>query len=250
MLPEIQSALRASISETARRVGPFLIHFDEADDHPFRNYAIPDDGARPTTADVSELVAAFTGRARRPRLEYVSPAPAVDAALEAAGFTVDLRLPLMTLPAGGLRPPAAAADVTLTVATGEADLRSAASVQNAAYAGDATVTEADLERLRATNAGGGAVVLARCQGAPAGAGLYPPPRGGLAQLAGVAVLPEFRRRGIASLVGAELTRLALDAGATPYLETETHNENRLYGRLGYRTIGELVAISLTRGEIA
>ncbi|OZM73367.1 GNAT family N-acetyltransferase [Amycolatopsis antarctica] len=244
MRSDIQSALRASVSRDAQRAGPFLIHFDADDGHPFRNYAIPDDGARPSAADVADLVAAFIARGRMPRLEYVRPAPAVDAALAEAGFTVDLRLPLMTLPPGGLRVPDPPAGVTVTVAAADADLRAAALVQNIAYGGPPEVTAADVTRLRSTGTGGGTVVLARCHGVAAGAGLCTPPSGGLSQLAAVAVLPAFRRRGIASAVGADLSRRVLNAGATPYLETESVNENRLYGRIGYVTIGEMIAISL------
>lgn len=246
MLSHIQASLRASITAGATRVGPFLVHFDQHDDHPFRNYAVPDDDARPTPSEVAALVAAFTARARTPRLEYVSPAPYVDAALAAAGFTVDLRLPLMTLAPGGLRTPPAPDGVTVSLADGEDDLRAVALVQNTAYGAGATVTGADIARLRAGQGKGGVVVLARCDGAPCGAGQAMPPHGGLVHLAGVAVLPEFRRRGIASAVGADLSARAFASGARPYLETETSIENRLYGRLGYATAGEMTAISLRR----
>ncbi len=37
----------------------------------FRNYALPDDDARPTEAQVAELVAVFTSRSRTPRLEFL-----------------------------------------------------------------------------------------------------------------------------------------------------------------------------------
>lgn len=53
MLYEIQSALRNTIREGAESVGPFLVHFDAHSDHPFRNYAVPDDGAYPSERDVS-----------------------------------------------------------------------------------------------------------------------------------------------------------------------------------------------------
>lgn len=92
------------------------------------------------------------------------------------------------------------------------------------------------------------MVLARCDGAPAGAGLFTPPHEGLAEIAAVGVIPEYRRRGIASAVGAALTRAVFAAGAMPYLQTETKNEQRLYGRLGYRAIGELIATSLPRQD--
>lgn len=246
MRSHIQSSLRGSISRGAQRVGPFLIHFDAHSDHPFRNYAIPDDGAQPSAAQIADLVTTFARRGREPRLEYVCPAPEMDAALAAAGFTVDLRLPLMTLSDGALVVPATPHGVAVGPATSQDDLRAAALVQNIAYSADAEVSDADVDRLRATNNAGGGVVLARCEGAPAGAGLFTPPGGGLAEIAAVAVLPEYRRRGVATAVGADLSRRVLDAGATPYLQTETDNEQRLYGRLGYSTVGELVAISLPR----
>lgn len=50
---QIQSFLRAAIARRpgAVRVGPFLVGFDAHDNSPFRNYAVPDDGASPPDAD-------------------------------------------------------------------------------------------------------------------------------------------------------------------------------------------------------
>ena len=244
MLLEIQSSLRKSILNGAERVGPFLVRFDDHTDNPFSNYAIPDHEARPSQQDVAALVAAFRRRARTPRLEYVTPAPAVDKALAAAGFTVDVRLPLMTMAADDLRVPASPPGVELIAATSDEDLLAVARVQNIAYGEPAEAGEHDVDRLRRTIAAGGGVVLSRCDGVPAGAGLFTPPRDGLAEIAAVGVVPQFRQRGIASAMGAELTRAVFAAGATPYLQTETTNEQRLYGKLGYRTVGELIAIGL------
>ncbi|MGH8896103.1 MAG: hypothetical protein ACRDZ4_03550 [Egibacteraceae bacterium] len=53
----------------------FLATFDRHSDSPYRNYAIPDDGAEPTTTDVQALIAAYERRGRTPRLEYVPPWP-------------------------------------------------------------------------------------------------------------------------------------------------------------------------------
>jgi GNAT superfamily N-acetyltransferase len=241
VLSRIQSSLRENVrAGAATQVGPFLIRFDADTDHPFRNYAIPDDGARPTAAEVAELVAAFVDRQRKPRLEYLAPLPAVDAALAAAGFTVDVRLPLLVL--DELQAPATPADVRMQAVSTENELREAALVQNIAYEGR-PVADADVRRLQGTVARGGTVVLAWHGSTPAGSGLHTAPQDGLVQLAAIGVRPEFRRRGIASAVTAELSRLALAAGHTPYLEAESHNEQRLYQPLGYRTIGEMIAIS-------
>ncbi|HEY7812272.1 MAG TPA: GNAT family protein, partial [Nakamurella sp.] len=82
----LQGALRASIAARAQRVGPFLVTFDPDSDIPPRNYAVPDDHARPTPVDVDALIAAFLARGRLPHLEIVLPAPGVERALEEAGF--------------------------------------------------------------------------------------------------------------------------------------------------------------------
>lgn len=241
MLNRIQSALRENIRAGAVQVGPFLIRFDADTDHPFRNYAIPDEGARPTAAEVADLVAAFVDRQRKPRLEYLAPLPAVDEPLATADFTVDVRLPLLVL--DQLQAPATPADVTLRAVSTDDELRDAALVQNIAYGEGADVSEADVRRLQRTNTRGGLVVLAWHGTTPAGSGLFTAPQDGLVQLAAVGVRPEFRRQGIATAVTAELSRLALAAGYTPYLEAESANEQRLYQPLGYRTIGEMIAIS-------
>lgn len=246
MLSRIQSTLRAVIAARSTRVGPFLVHIDEHSDSPFRNYAVPDDAAAPTAEQVKALVAAFVRQGRMPRLEYVAPAPAVDAALESAGFTLEIRLPVMAIEPGELRSAGRTPDaLAVSTATTDAELWDAAAVQNAAY-GEPETTQPDLDRLRSTVDRGGAVVLARLDGKPAGAGLFTPPSGGLTEIAAVGVLPEFRRRGIASAVGTALTEGAFAAGLRPFLQTETENEGRLYGRLGYRRIGAVVAMSLPK----
>ncbi|MFT7837442.1 GNAT family N-acetyltransferase [Saccharothrix sp. BKS2] len=243
MLPRIQDNLRESIRAGAVRVGPFLAHFDAHSDNPFMNYAVPDDGAEPTAAEVEALVTAFRKRSRTPRLEYLRPAPPVDAALAAAGFEVDQLLPMMAL--DELRVPEAPTGLVLGPATSDEDLLAACVVQNTAFGVEGTAGEPDVARQRELLREGGVVVLARLGGEPVGAGSHTAPRDGLAQVAGIAVLPAFRGRGIASVVCAELTARVLAAGLRPFLETEPDGKvTRLYGPLGYRTIGESASISL------
>jgi hypothetical protein len=84
MESHIQSYLRvaASHQRDTERIGPFLATFSRANDNPFLNYAIPDDNATPTPADVAALIVAYEKRSRQPRLEYVSQlAPAVEGTL-------------------------------------------------------------------------------------------------------------------------------------------------------------------------
>jgi predicted GNAT family acetyltransferase len=246
-LNAIQGHLRASIAGRAQRVGPFLITFEPDTASPGRNYAIPDDGATPGATDVADLVARFAALGRTPRLEYVSPALAVDAALSAAGFTVENRYPLMTVAPGDLVEPVVPDGLEVVLATSQERLRQAATVQNAAYGGG-DATEHDVARLCGTVRGGGAVALALLEDEPVGSGLFTVPSDGLTEIAAVGVAEEYRRRGIAAAVGYRLSRAALDAGAVPYLQAEGDAEQRIYARIGYRRVGSLTAISLRGGD--
>ncbi|GAA3857860.1 GNAT family N-acetyltransferase [Saccharothrix violaceirubra] len=243
LIPRIQAALRASIVDDSVRVGPFLVRFDAGSDHPFLNYAVPDDGADPTSEQVAELVAAFRARSRTPRLEYLRPAPAADAALAAAGFTVDQLLPMMAIDA--LTAPPTPAGVALALATSDADLFDVATVQNVGFGVDAPATDSDVARQRAVLDAGGFAVVARLGDAVVGAGVATAPHDGLSQVAGIAVPEAFRRRGIASTVCADLTARVFAAGWTPFLETEPDGKvTRLYGPLGFYKIGESAAVTL------
>ncbi|GAA1333293.1 GNAT family N-acetyltransferase [Saccharothrix algeriensis] len=244
MLADIQTSLRESIRPDAEQVGPFLVRFDGHSDNAFMNYAVPDPGAEPTAAQVADLVAAFRARSRTPRLEYLRPLPAVDAALAGAGFTVDQLLPVMAVDRADLRVPPPPAGVELVEAVSDDELAAAARVQHEAFGVAALPREAAIEQQRALVADGG-LLLALVDGVPVGAGAYTGPRGGLSQVAGIAVLPGFRRRGIAGAVCGRLTRWVFDAGCAPFLETEADGKaERLYGPIGYRTIGESVSVSL------
>lgn len=88
MKSRIQSYLRfaASKQRDTQQIGSFLATFNVDSDNPFLNYAIPDDNAIPSSADVNALISAYKQRLRIPRLEYITQlAPSVEGALLAAG---------------------------------------------------------------------------------------------------------------------------------------------------------------------
>ncbi|HEY3610389.1 MAG TPA: GNAT family N-acetyltransferase [Pseudonocardiaceae bacterium] len=237
-LREVQSCLRATIESRSTKVGPFLVLLSSATDNPFSNYAVPLDGAAPTGDDVTALIGFFTDRKRLPRLEYVRPAPAVDAALAAAGFDVAGTLTLMAIehePA----PPPDAAGYEVRLVTSEPELRQAVAVQNTAY-GEPD-TEANPDFMVRNVADGGAVALAveTATGAPAGAGAYTPAQGGLVEIAGVGVTPEHRRHGVGALVTWTLSAEASRLGHQPFLQVEKADPLRVYQRIGYRVIGDM-----------
>lgn len=147
---QVHAYLRALIGARAHRVGPFLASIDDHDAGPFRNYAVPDDGADPTPDQIEHLATVFTDRRRTPRLEYLPGlCPRVEPALLAAGFTQERRLPVMTCrPADAVTRPVNG-EIELILATSEEQLRQVAEAPNDAY-GQPETTEHDVARLRGT----------------------------------------------------------------------------------------------------
>jgi ribosomal protein S18 acetylase RimI-like enzyme len=233
----IQPYLRAAASRgrDTLQVGPFLATINPATEHPYLNYAIPDDGAAPTAADVHALIAAYRQRGRVPRLEYLpAVAPAAEAALTAGGFAVEARLPLMTCTPGGVAVLPPPVGVELVLARSDDELLATATVQAAAFDEPAPCAEA-ISSLCQTLEVGGIVVLARelATGEPAGGGLCLAPVDGVAEVAGIGVAERFRRRGIAAALTARLAAEAFAAGVTTaFLTPGDDGAGRAYARAG------------------
>jgi ribosomal protein S18 acetylase RimI-like enzyme len=248
---DIQAYIRgaASLGRDTERIGPFLATFSRRTDNPYLSYAIPDDGAVPSPDDVAALIGAFRRRGRMPRLEYLpSMAPAVEAALVAAGFAVEGRLPLMVCPPGAARDMPAPAGIELIAPRSDADLLAMIAAQNEAYGESAPTTE-QVAGQRANLEAGGIAILARdaATGEPAGGGICTAPAGGTTEIAGIGVRPTFRRRGIAGAMTARLVRDAFAAGLSTVFLTPGHDEERrIYERVGFVATSEILHISLPR----
>ena len=244
----IVAYLKADIESRSEhlRVGPFLMRFDPASEHRFRNYALPLDRAEPTQHDVHALIRAFAQRQRVPRLEYVPElAPAVWPALAAAGFIEESSLPLMVLGEGGLSRPAESPDYSLEIVTARADLEDAARVQNDAY-GEPVTQSADVTRLVLLLERGGAVALSRSRtsGEALGAGLYSAPWHQVTEIAAVGVRASDRRRGIGACIVAGLTQHALRRGLDrPFLMAARADEARVYARVGYVSCARMLHVA-------
>jgi ribosomal protein S18 acetylase RimI-like enzyme len=228
------------------QIGPFLATFNRDTDNPFLNYAIPADDAVPSRADIDALVDAYRQRNRKPRLEYIpSIAPAVEPALVSAGFEVELRTPLMTYASARLV--AEPDGIELVTATSDDDLGDASAVQWEAYEETEPMPQSAVDGLRRTLDAGGIVVLARDAASreAAGAGLCTGPYDRTTELAAVAVRERFRRRGIAAAMTHRLTAEALARGIdNVFLMADGPAEERIYARVGFETISEVLHISL------
>jgi predicted GNAT family acetyltransferase len=229
------------------RIGSFLVGLDPHTASLGRNYAILLDNASPSAAEIAELVSVFERRHRTPRLECVTgAAPRAEAALLAAGFTLDQRLAMLACPPGSAVELPEPDGIVISAVSEPSDLLDAVSVQNEAYGESAPADSHDVDRLQALIGRGGAVALARDRstGRPCGAGLVTQPIAGVVEIAAVATQARYRRRGIASSLSSALTRSAHDRGAVlVFLDVEGPAEEAVYLRAGFTRAGERVWIS-------
>jgi ribosomal protein S18 acetylase RimI-like enzyme len=236
----IQAYLRAHALRMAdhERNGPFLSAFDEVSDNPYRNYAVPDDGAKPDAGDVAALEAAFVRRRRKPRLEYIAAAaPEVEAALSACGFAAEKRYPILTCLDGEVRD---LPGVDVVEARADADIVAAAEALCEAYGNDAPYPDP----LRRMLEQGGVLAIVRDGGRVAGAGIATPQHEGVTEVAGIGVRESFRHRGIAGALTAFLARTAFARGATlAWLTPGSDGAERVYERAGFRRETEQIHIS-------
>ncbi len=224
------------------RVACFTAGFDQTDDNPYLNYAIPDDDAKPDAADIAALITAFAHRNRRPRLEYIpASAPLVEPALVQAGFAAEARLPIMVCRScHPIAPPIT--EIAVSLVSHDEDLAEAAEVQARAFNNRAT----DPDRLLRLIAAGGLLVVARVQdiGRIMGVGAARPLHDGVTEIAGIGVLPAYRRRGVAAALTTRLARECILRGADiVWLTPGGRDAERLYARAGFVCASEQLHIS-------
>ena len=244
----IQNHARANILRTGltTRVGRFLCHFDPDNDLRFLNYAIPDDGIDPTPAELDELAAVFAARERMPRFEFLpTRSPRLAGTLERHGYAVEHRGKLMACDAEHVLAPPVPAGVSIVDAVDEESWYAAAAVQHAAFEDDLPSREVVLSTRRRRVERGGRLAVAIAEGAGiVGVGEIGGPIDGITEVAGIAVAPGFRRRGIASALTAYLTRTAIENGVTTcWLDPADDGAGAAYARAGYRVVGEMLHMS-------
>jgi len=228
------------------RVGPFVCRFNPNWSSPYANYAIPDDHAEPSHADVRALIAAFRQQDRKPRLEFLPGcAPAAEKELMAAGFEVESRSPIMACQPQNLAVPDPVPDLVFREPRNDDDLDDLYAILHRAFEEPGVPEPGAGSGARRIYENGGIVILAMFRGEPAAGGSCSAPVDGLTELAGVAVATRFRRRGIGAALSAHLTSRAHRRGyRLVWLEPADDSVERIYASIGYRTIGEKLNISL------
>lgn len=245
----IMSYVREHATDAAHcdteRVGPFVASFDRGTASVHLNYAIPDDGAEPTVGDIEALVQVFTRRGLTPALEFLpGVAPSAERQLLEYGFIETARLPLMTADGGEIVDLSTPAGVILEPPADARALAEMVRVQHDVF-GDEDPPEAQIERLRAGLAAGVTAIAAvdSGTGATVGAGQTSTP-GSIVEIVGVAVLPGYRRRGIAGAIVSRLAREALGRGL-PLVSIEAEvGADGAYRRAGFRPTSSVVHLAL------
>lgn len=238
----LHAYLRAAAGYERVQVGPFLATFTPGNDHPNRNYAVPDGGINTSPDEIAALIAVYESRGLRPRLEYASSAaPALAEALLATGFTIEATIPVLTCARGEQRL-VATAGIDVSDAADERDHEDAMRVAAVAYGEPVRpVPAAFIAARMAMVASSGAVAVARdkATGDAVGSGLFPTPVEGVTELAAVATLPTHRHRGIGTAVIGHLAERALRRGAgLVWLTAEDDAERHAAEAAGFQDTGE------------
>lgn len=258
-ITRLQSYLRenARIQYDSVALPPFTLFIKPSDPFPYFNYAIPDGPARGDLAEVlGALRVEFHARERIARFEFFEAfAPELPAALRDCGFVEESRDWSMTCTPGDLCCPQEVPGLTITTIgarSTDEDLRDFLTAQRQGFDPQNTtpVTAEEVTRARDSFARSGAgAFLGRMNGAPAGASYYGRPIGGVSELAGIATLEAFRRRGIASLLTWHAAQAVFDAGVeVAFLTAEDARAGRVYERVGFQPFSTMLAYSEPQEE--
>lgn len=229
------------------RVGAFLILFTPETKLTFLNYAIPDDDADPSEAEIDALIAAFRDADRTPRLEFLpTTAPALEAALLGAGFTVEGRPPLMTCTPRTLVDLPVPDGVSFAEPSDTATLRTMVELQHDIFEDPEPVNDRTVGRARTSlDRGGRAVVCLDLETrAMVGAAQVVSPAGGASEVVGVVTAPAHRRRGIAAAMVSSMARQSFDAGLSTVFLEAAPGADGAYRNAGFRRTSTSLHISL------
>jgi GNAT superfamily N-acetyltransferase len=233
----LQAYLRATAGGfyEAVSVPPFTCFFHPRDRLRYFNYAIPDEPAGDLHEALELLRAAFRERDRLPRFEYVEGfAPELPAALDGAGFELELRAPLMTVPTAEVAEPALPAGLEIVQAS--TDVRAYLTVGRRAFgAGDEPEASDEEVEERQARQGAGTALLGLLHGEPVAVSAATPPLDGLTEVAGVGVLERARGRGLGGAMTAAAARDAGTKGAElAFLAPGSEAAQSVYLRVGFR----------------
>jgi ribosomal protein S18 acetylase RimI-like enzyme len=251
-LSSFQQYLRqaAATAYEAVHLPGFTLFLHATNDRVHLNYAIPDtDWAGHASSSIPALCRAFETRGRVPRFEFVEEvSPLLPKTLVAGGFHEEYRGPAMAcVRADHTSAPDVSGLVIDRVSDGSPEdaLRAMATTQAKGFgaAEDWRASDADVADLRGFLASGQGFI-GRIDGDVVCVSQLAASHDGIAELVGVATLPAFRRRGLATAVTGAATAAAYECGVDAVCLSAGDEESaRMYERVGYRTVATMLAYS-------
>lgn len=249
-LARLQESLRAEVAGDRERV--VVPGFDAYVDHlrtqKYYSLALPDSDAG--AEHLPALRQAFSERGRNARIElFPALNPELESVLLAHGWTLSERMPVMTCtpdaliappPVGGLRVEPVRSDSPEDLVLGFM------RAQRIAFRDDTPITDEQVTGWRAHGGWRAAGLLGETI---AGTALCGVSFDGIAEVGGVATPPEFRRRGIAAAVThAAVAAAFADGLELAWLTAAADDSRRIYERMGFETVGTLLAYDAPSGD--
>ena len=247
---QLQAYLRQSARQRyeAVSVPPFTCFFHPVEAFEHFNYAIPDEPLlEQLNQPLRQLRHVFTERDRTPRFEFIAEyAPELEAALQADGFILEERCLLMVCTSETYQPAPIVSDLEILALTQDSplpEIKALMAVQHEAFSMTKREPVSDDEvRDFIKWLGESVFFLGRYQEKPVAAGSLMPPVEGLAEVAGIATLADFRRRGIGTAMTGEIVRHAFEQGTKLALLTAADERaGRVYQRLGFTGVATALA---------
>jgi GNAT superfamily N-acetyltransferase len=239
-LQDSTRALAGSGRETVR-VAPFTAFVDRRRQLKYFSFAVPDVGAGEQAGGALEaLAAAFAERGRAGRIELIEElTPALPAAVEAGGWSLSERVPIMVCtPDSLVTPPAPAGIEVIAPDAGSPEPLIAGwhRTLGIAFEDENEVEEAEIEVWR-ERAPRSFYAAALAGGEVVGTAAASPITLGTSEIGAVATLPEHRRRGIAGILTARATAAAFAAGAEIVWLTSAPEAESIYAQAGFSVVG-------------
>ncbi|MGW6567821.1 GNAT family N-acetyltransferase [Streptomyces sp. NPDC054975] len=221
----------------AEEFGPLTLFVRDGDGWPYY--------ARPALGHTGEVALGDVDRVRARQRELGVPeafewvaetTPGLRAAVEKSGLVVHEH-PLMVLEGEGAPAPAPAGVTVRIMDHDDPGLPSAAAVPYAAFGVEPSPVAATHLAVRVRAGFTRLAAALDADGTVLSAGQHQPV-GTVSEVVGVGTLPTARRRGLGLAVSAALVADARSHGVeTVFLSATDESVARLYGRLGFRTVG-------------